>query len=80
MYLKKYIRRCLCYFKVNKGSTFSQSKVEMSAISKEEIKSKLKKMGEYSERLSKSLEIRFKVIIMLGLIQEKNIFDFDQIL
>ena len=52
----------------------------MSSTYKEEIESKLKKVGEYVERLSESLEIRFKNKIELWLVQAENIFDFHKLL
>ena len=52
----------------------------MSSTYKEEIKYKLKKVGEYVERLSESLEIRFKNKIELWLVQAENIFDFHKLL
>ena len=42
----KFIRRYPYYSKVSKDSTYSQNDLEMSATSKEEIESKLKKMGD----------------------------------
>ena len=52
----------------------------MSSTYKEEIESKLKKVGEYVERLSESLERRFKNKIELWLVQAENIFDFHKLL
>ena len=58
----------------------SQKQLEVSATYKDEIESKLKKVGEYVERLSESLEIRFKDKIELWLVQTENIFDFHKLL
>ena len=68
-----------CTIQVSNRS-HSQKQLEVSATYKDEIESKLKKVGEYIKRISESLEIRFKDKFKLWLVQKENIFDFFRLL